>query len=59
LYAIYAKSLCEKKVHASLLKNDIESYCPTIIVKNQWTYRIKKIEQPVFTSYLFVHITAE
>jgi transcription antitermination factor NusG len=58
-YAIYTKSRCEKKVHATLLQNGIESYCPTTIVKKQWTDRVKKIEQPIFTSYLFVHITTE
>jgi transcription antitermination factor NusG len=58
-YAIYTKSRCEKKVHATFLQNGIESYCPIIIVKKKWTDRVKNIEQPVFTSYLFVHITAE
>jgi transcriptional antiterminator RfaH len=58
-YAIYTKSRCEKKVHATLLQSGIESYCPTTIIKKKWTDRVKKIEQPLFTSYLFVNITAE
>jgi len=58
-YAIYTKSRCEKKVHTTLLQNGIESYCPTIIVKKQWTDRVKKIEQPLFSSYLFVKITID
>jgi transcription antitermination factor NusG len=55
-YAIYTKSRCEKKVHQLLTEKGIESYCPTVIVKKQWTDRIKKVEQPVFTSYVFVNI---
>lgn len=55
-YAIYTKSRCEKKVHQLLTEKGIESYCPTIIVKKQWTDRVKKVEQPVFTSYVFVNI---
>ena len=58
-YAIYTKSRCEKKVHTTLLQNGIESYCPTTIVKKQWTDRVKKIEQPLFSSYLFVKITID
>jgi transcription antitermination factor NusG len=55
-YAIYTKSRCEKKVHQLLTERGIESYCPTIIVKRQWSDRIKKVEQPIFTSYVFVNI---
>ena len=58
-YAIYTKSRCEKKVHTILLQKSIESYCPTTIVKKQWTDRVKKIEQPLFSSYLFVKITID
>jgi len=58
-YAIYTKSRCEKKVHTILLQKGIESYCPTTIVKKQWTDRVKKIKQPLFTSYLFVKITID
>ncbi len=58
-YAIYTKSRCEKKVHTTLLQKGIESYCPTTIVKKQWTDRVKKIKQPLFTSYLFVKITID
>lgn len=58
-YAIYTKSRCEKKVHTRLLQNGIESYCPITIVKKQWTDRVKKIKQPLFTSYLFVKITID
>ena len=58
-YAIYTKSRCEKKVHTTLLQKGIESYCPTTIVKMQWTDRVKKIKQPLFTSYLFVKITID
>lgn len=56
-YAVYTKSRCEKKAHTALIQQGIESYCPTAIVKKQWSDRIKKVEQPIFTSYIFVEIT--
>ena len=56
-YAVYTKSRCEKKTHTALLQQGIESYCPTTIVKKQWSDRVKKVEQPIFTSYIFVEIT--
>lgn len=55
-YAIYTKSRCEKKVHQLLTEKGIESYCPTVVVKKKWSDRLKKVEQPLFTSYVFVNI---
>lgn len=34
----------------------IESYCPLNTVLRKWTDRIKKVEEPLFKSYVFVHI---
>ncbi len=58
-YALYTKSRCEKKVNEALQQQGIECYCPTTIVKKKWSDRIKKVEQPLFTSYVFVKIIAE
>jgi transcription antitermination factor NusG len=42
-----------------LLQNGIESYCPTTMVTKQWSDRVKKVEQPLFTSYVFVKVSNE
>ncbi len=55
-YALYTKPRWEKKIHASLIKKNIESWCPVKRIENQWTDRKKKIDEPIFKSYIFVRI---
>ncbi len=55
-FAIYAKSRSEKKVHKLLEDIDVESFLPLITRVKQWSDRKKKVEEPLFRSYLFVHI---
>ncbi|MBN8835950.1 MAG: UpxY family transcription antiterminator [Sphingobacteriia bacterium] len=55
-FAVYTKPRWEKKVDALLTKKDIESWCPVQKVERQWTDRKKIIEDPLFRSYVFVHI---
>ena len=55
-HAVYTKPRSEKKVHEALLKKNIESYCPLNRVIKQWSDRKKKVELPLFTSYVFVNI---
>lgn len=56
-YAIYTKPRYEKKVDAVLIKKGIESWCPVRKVQKQWSDRKKVIEEPLFKSYVFVHIS--
>jgi transcriptional antiterminator NusG len=56
-YAVYTKSRWEKKVVEQLNKIDIENYCPLNRVVRQWSDRKKTIEEPLFTSYVFVKIS--
>ena len=58
-YVVYTKPRSEKKVHKQFSDKGIISYCPTQIVEKQWSDRIKKVEQPLFTSYVFVQSTKE
>jgi transcription antitermination factor NusG len=58
-YAIYTKPRWEKKVHARLLERGIESYCPLNKVRKQWSDRVKLVEEPLFKSYVFVHISPD
>lgn len=56
-YALYTRSRWEKKVSEQLNKLNIESYCPLNKVIRQWSDRKKVVEEPLFTSYVFVRIT--
>ena len=56
-YAIYVKSTNEKKVFKTLDDIGIESFLPLITKMKQWSDRRKKVEEPLFRSYLFVNIT--
>ena len=53
-YALYTKPRWEKKVDALLKQRGFESYCPLNRVVKQWSDRKKKVEVPLFTSYVFV-----
>jgi transcription antitermination factor NusG len=58
-YAIYTKARCEKKVNGILLEKGLESYCPLNRVERKWSDRLKTVEEPLFKSYVFVHIGEE
>jgi len=55
-YALYTKPRWEKKVDILLTKKGIESWCPIQKIERQWSDRKKVIEDPLFKSYVFVHI---
>lgn len=55
-YAVYTKPRWEKKVDGTLLRKGIQSWCPLQKVQRQWSDRKKIIEDPIFKSYVFVHI---
>ena len=58
-FALYTKPRWEKKVDNTLIRKDIESWCPLQKVERQWSDRKKIIEDPIFKSYVFVHINEE
>src|SRR6476659_5327599 len=58
-YAIYTKPRWEKKVDSVLLRKGIESWCPVQKVERQWSDRKKIIHDPLFKSYVFVHIAED
>lgn len=55
-YVVYTKPKWEKKVAEQLKKNGITCYCPLIIQERQWSDRKKKVEVPLFNSYVFVQV---
>lgn len=54
-YVFYTKSRQEKNVRDLLLKNGYEVFLPMQKVMRQWSDRKKKVEVPLFNSYIFVN----
>jgi transcription termination/antitermination protein NusG len=50
----YTKSRHEKKVEELLEKRGVEVYLPMQKIIRQWSDRKKKVEVPLFNSYIFV-----
>ena len=55
-YVIYTAPRAEKKVYQRFLEEEIECYFPTYITLRQWSDRKKRVELPLFSSYIFVRI---
>lgn len=58
-FALYTKPRWEKKIFSVLEKKGIEAWCPLQRVQRQWSDRKKIIEEPLFKSYVFVHINEQ
>lgn len=56
-YAVYTKPRWEKKIDGMFAERGISSYCPLNKVRRKWSDRFKVVEEPLFKSYVFVHIT--
>lgn len=55
-YVVYTKPKWEKKVAEKLSEIGIECYCPLITQIKQWSDRKKRVEVPLFNSYVFVQL---
>jgi transcriptional antiterminator NusG len=55
----YTKSRHEKKSKEFLIKRGFEVFLPMQKVMRQWSDRKKKVEVPLFNSYIFVHETED
>lgn len=55
-YVVYTKPKWEKKVAEQLKSSGIACYCPLITQVRQWSDRKKKVEVPLFNSYVFVQL---
>lgn len=58
-YVVYTKPKWEKKVAEQLRNAGVECYCPLIVKIHQWSDRKKKVEVPLFNSYVFVRLADE
>lgn len=56
-YAVYTRSRAEKQIHKLLVRAGIETYLPLRKELKYWSDRKKWVEEPLFRSYVFVHIT--
>jgi len=56
---IYTKPRWEKKLADQLAAKGFTVYCPTQRVKRRWSDRTKWIDQPLFSSHIFIHIEPE
>ena len=55
----YTKPRWEKRLADRLSQQGYEVYCPTQRVKRRWSDRTKWIDQPLFSSHIFIHIEPE
>ena len=55
-YLVYTKPKCEKKVAALLTKRKIESFCPQNRTQVKQIRKSKLVDQPLFSSYVFVNL---
>jgi transcriptional antiterminator RfaH len=55
-YVVYTKPKWEKKVAEQLTELGIATYCPLITQLKQWSDRKKKVQVPLFNSYVFVQL---
>ena len=55
-YVLYTKPKWEKKVAERLIQMGVECYCPVITKVKEWSDRKKKVEMPLFNSYVFVNL---
>lgn len=55
-YVLYTKSRHEKKIAENLIKQNFKIYLPINKTFSQWSDRKKKIEKPLFSSYVFIYL---
>ncbi|MCG8306758.1 MAG: UpxY family transcription antiterminator [Cytophagales bacterium] len=56
-YALHTRPRNEKKVTERLAEQGFEVFCPLIKTLRQWSDRKRKVQVPMFPSYIFCRIT--
>jgi transcription antitermination factor NusG len=54
-FALYTKPRNEFKAEQQIQSISVEAYLPTLSVVKKWSDRKKKIEEPLFRGYVFIH----
>ncbi len=55
-FALYTTSRAEKKVAVRLASIGVEYFLPLLRVRRKWSDRVKIVEIPLFSSYIFVKV---
>ena len=55
-YALYTRPRHEKKVYNQLIEKGVVAFLPVVERVRQWKDRKKRVEMPLFNSYVFVRI---
>ncbi len=54
-HVLYTSARAEKRAEARLREVGVETFLPLHMVKRKWSDRVKVVEQPLFSSYIFVN----
>jgi Transcription termination factor nusG. len=55
-YALYTAPRAEKVVAKRLSEIGFEAFLPILQLERRWSDRLKIVEMPMFSSYVFVHV---
>ncbi|MDO9153091.1 MAG: UpxY family transcription antiterminator [Paludibacter sp.] len=58
-YVLYTSPRAEKKAEMRIRELDVEVYLPLHKSPRKWSDRIKFVDVPLYSSYIFVHTTHE
>lgn len=58
-YALYTRPRFEKMVDSLLCEKGLESYLPLQTFRRQWSDRKKKVQEPLFSCYVFVRVASQ
>ena len=58
-YVLYTSSRAEKQVEQRLKAEGVETYLPLHLSPRRWSDRVKMVEVPFISSYIFVRTTDE
>lgn len=56
-YAVYTASRAEKRVQERLNEAKIVNYLPLRVVERKWSDRVKRVEVPLISGYIFVYVS--
>lgn len=58
-YAIQTRAKHERRIEAELQRKGIAAYVPIVTERHRWSDRVKQVEIPLFSCYVFVRMMDE
>lgn len=58
-YVLYTAARAEKQVELRIKQEGVETFLPLHLTIRKWSDRLKQVEVPLFSSYIFVKTTDE